>query len=187
MRASMSRRSWRDRCRGLGSTHLYGHTAHLKPKFESGFLHFGLNAWKQARCQLRKPGVNMHRRTNRKKLGRLMVWQWMGWKPIMASPARCMRSFSAGATKPISATSAAVLYRRSAHLKLKFESILSCFSFQALKPGGAFNTGFDTVNLHRPTVAVAGLNGRRRGGTYQKPTLAQLAGAARTKAPSARA
>ena len=34
------------------------------------------------------------------KLGKFI--ESIGWKPIMASPSRCMRSFSLGATKPIS-------------------------------------------------------------------------------------
>jgi len=34
--------------------------------------------------------------------------------------------------------------------QLKFESSLPYFSFKSLIPG-AFNVGFDRVNLHRPT------------------------------------
>jgi len=44
-------------------------------------------------------------------------------------------------------------------LKATFESDPSCFSFKRCnqRPKGGFNTGFDTVKLHRPTSMGGGM------------------------------
>ena len=81
--------------------------------------------------------------TSRKKFGRFI--ESIGWNPIIASPVRCIRSFSFGATNPISVRAGgAALGRRE----------LASGLHEVLSDGAKPRLALAAVHVRGPGVAL---------------------------------